>query len=190
MSETGPLVIGYGNALRGDDGVGQEVAQALWAQRSSVPALAGATIKWAHQLAPEMALDISRAAMVVFIDAAADGRPAGSVSVRALGGSEDRAAPERAVGASCWEDIGPESLLALASALYGWSPTALLVTVSIRDPGLGFGLSRAAEGAVRVAASAVVSAVSQPPGRGRARALAGSGCMPDGPLSVGAPDGA
>jgi len=188
MSQNGLLVIGYGNPLRGDDGVGQQVAEALWAQRSSAPELAGATIKWAHQLAPEMALDISRASMVVFIDAASDGRPAGSVSVRPLGGSHDQAGLPRSGGASCWEDMGPESLLALASALYGWSPTAVLVTISIRDFALGFGLSRAAERAVPVAASAVLSAVSQK--LGRSCALAGAGYTSSAAQSAGAPGGA
>ena len=58
---SGPIwIVGYGNPLRGDDGVGQEVATALLRQKNSGGGLASATIICAHQLLPEMALDISR----------------------------------------------------------------------------------------------------------------------------------
>ena len=54
------FVVGYGNPLRGDDGVGQEVAQVLARQRHHLPALAGTDVMSTHQLVPEMALDLSR----------------------------------------------------------------------------------------------------------------------------------
>ena len=83
---SGPIwIVGYGNPLRGDDGVGQEVATALLRQKNSAGGLASATIICAHQLLPEMALDISRSRFAVFIDAAHDGRPGGSVSLQLLG---------------------------------------------------------------------------------------------------------
>jgi len=179
------LVIGYGNPLRGDDGVGQQVAEALWGQRSSAPELAGATVQWAHQLAPEMALDVSRSTLVVFIDAAADGRPAGTVSVRRLGDPTSWKAAEGPVPAGCWQEMSPEAVLALASALYGWCPPAFLVSVSTQSTAVGFGLSRAARSAVPVAAAAARLRISQERGRHlpSAAAFTGTGAPTAGGLA-------
>ena len=77
MNQAGVLVVGYGNPLRSDDGVGWRAAQLL----ATDPRLAGARVLARHQLVPELALDVSRAPLVVLVDAAADGDP-GSVSLR------------------------------------------------------------------------------------------------------------
>ena len=61
----GALVVGYGNVLRSDDGVGWQVADIL----TDDARLAGATILRCHQLTPELALDVSRASVVVLVDA-------------------------------------------------------------------------------------------------------------------------
>ena len=90
------LVIGYGNTLRGDDGVGPRVAEAVAAM-----ALPGVRTLGCHQLAPEHAEAISRADRVVFVDAAVDA--AKKVQFRRLepnGASQLMAhAPTRA---PCW----------------------------------------------------------------------------------------
>ena len=72
----GVLVVGYGNPLRGDDGVGWRVAERLAADQR----LDGAAVLQRHQLTPELALDISAVSLVVFIDASRD-LPPGSVDV-------------------------------------------------------------------------------------------------------------
>ena len=59
------LIIGYGNPLRGDDGVGWEVASRLAA---TIPEEA-AHIMTVHQLTPELAESVSEAELVIFIDA-------------------------------------------------------------------------------------------------------------------------
>ena len=64
---TGLLVIGYGNTLRGDDGVGPKVAEAVEALQ-----LPGVRTLVCQQLSPEHAEPISRARVVVFVDAAVD----------------------------------------------------------------------------------------------------------------------
>jgi len=74
-----PLVVGYGNTLRGDDGVGPRVAELLAAD----PRLAGAVVLARHQLTPELAADIAEAALVVFIDASENGKP-GEISIRRI----------------------------------------------------------------------------------------------------------
>ena len=61
----GVLVIGYGNALRTDDGIGWHVAERL----ADDARLDGVMVIQRHQLTPELALDISRADLVVLIDA-------------------------------------------------------------------------------------------------------------------------
>ena len=64
------LVIGYGNALRGDDGAGY-IAAELLRERIQNPAVEVFSL---HQLAPELMEPISRARQVIFLDAAIMGR--------------------------------------------------------------------------------------------------------------------
>ena len=64
------LVIGCGNPLRGDDGLGWRAAAAL---RPCPPP--GTTIITCHQLLPELAELLSRAALVILIDASAADPP-------------------------------------------------------------------------------------------------------------------
>jgi Ni,Fe-hydrogenase maturation factor len=58
------LVIGYGNTLRGDDGVGPRVAEAI--EKLNLP---GVRTLVCQQLSPEYADPVSRAHTVVFVDA-------------------------------------------------------------------------------------------------------------------------
>jgi hydrogenase maturation protease len=58
------LVIGYGNTLRGDDGVGPRVAEAI--EKLNLP---GVRTLICQQLSPEHADPVSRAHTVVFVDA-------------------------------------------------------------------------------------------------------------------------
>src|SRR5215471_13501794 len=64
------LVIACGNPLRCDDGVAWHAADRL---RSRLPSTA--QIMCVHQLTPELAEDISRADLVVFLDASKQGQP-------------------------------------------------------------------------------------------------------------------
>ncbi len=61
------LVIGYGNDLRSDDGAGRAVADAL-AERN----LLGVEVRSMSQLTPELTLEITGRATVVFVDADVD----------------------------------------------------------------------------------------------------------------------
>jgi len=129
------LVIGYGNELRRDDGVGLCVARQIaeW-NTSGVRALA------VHQLTPELANDIARAERVVFIDAAVG---AADMRVRRIG------------PAGCGRTVNhvssPQELLALSAALYGTRPAAWLIAVPVHDLGFGWGFSlEAREGMTQV----------------------------------------
>src|SRR6516162_7751336 len=65
--EADVLVIGYGNTLRGDDGVGPRVAEAIGNLR-----LPGVRALICPLLTPELADPISRVEKVIFVDAAVD----------------------------------------------------------------------------------------------------------------------
>jgi hydrogenase maturation protease len=114
LMEASPLVIGYGNTLRGDDGIGVIAAQEL------AILLPDVHVELTQQLMPELMEPISRAAKVVFIDAALDGIP-GTVTYQLV-------SPDRDVLFT--HTISPSGLLAGAKALYGTAPSAFLITVT------------------------------------------------------------
>jgi hydrogenase maturation protease len=107
------LVIGCGNCLRGDDGVGVVVAQQL--SEAGWEAIA------CHQLTLELAEPISRAAFVAFVDACVD-VPHGMVRTQMV--------EPLAASANLWtHQVDPALLLALARDWYGQAPPAVLVGV-------------------------------------------------------------
>ncbi|NDJ87250.1 MAG: hydrogenase maturation protease [Chloroflexi bacterium] len=125
------LVIGYGNVLRTDDGIGPAVAACV-AQRC---AAADVEVLSLHQLLPELAEPISQARQVVFIDASIDGVPGTIACWRLLPGPETEAAGPLV------HHLDPQRLLELAQLLYGHAPAAALVSVVGQDFSLGEGLS-------------------------------------------------
>jgi hydrogenase maturation protease len=141
------LVVGYGNPLRSDDGIGWVIAGRLAAD----PRFAGTDVLQRHQLTPELALDISRADLVVLVDARS-GPPAGSVSI-------ERVNPAGATGATWSHHLGPASLVALARELYGHAATVQVVSVGIGSLEVGEGLSPAVEAAVELAMDTIAELV-------------------------------
>ncbi len=133
----GVLVIGYGNRLRGDDGLGWHAAALLAAD----PRLAGAEVLARHQLTPELAEEVSRAALVVLVDARADGGPPGVVMVR-------RVAPAPSARPALSHRLDPAALVELAGALYGSAPPVFLVSAGVAACELGERLSPALERAL------------------------------------------
>ncbi len=95
----GVLVIGYGNALRSDDGVGWHAAALL----ADDPRLAGIDVLALHQLSPELALDMSRASLVILVDAGVDDPP-GTIAVLRPAAAGDAAGADP--GAGCGPDVG------------------------------------------------------------------------------------
>lgn len=123
------LVVGYGNPLRGDDGLGWHAAAALAAD----PRLADTDVVTRHQLTPELAEDIATARLAVLIDASLGDTP-GCVSIREV-------AP--APGPSWSHHLRPEDVVGLAHALFGAAPQVFLVTVTGAHFGYGEQLSPA-----------------------------------------------
>jgi hydrogenase maturation protease len=104
-------------------------------------------LRHAHQLAPEMAECVSRAAGVVFVDARRDGAP-GEVRCEPV-------AP--AAGANpLAHSVSPQTLLLYAESLFGRAPQAAVVSVTGERFGLGEGLSPVARRSVPRAVRAVV----------------------------------
>jgi hydrogenase maturation protease len=123
------VVIGYGNALRADDGVGPRVAMATstW----GLPGLASLAV---YQLTPELAEPLSTADLAILVDARLGGGRA--VEVLPLEPSQP--------GGMSGHVSDPRSLLALTLAIYGRRPRAYLVSVPAADFSLGEGLSETA----------------------------------------------
>jgi hydrogenase maturation protease len=129
------VVAGYGNPLRGDDGVGWTVAEAVADRWAADP---GVRVLFGVQPLPEWAADLAEAEVACFVDARpADGRD--PVRVEPLGAPADGCGGAHATGAA--------DLLALARALYGRAPVCYLVSVAGHDFRHREGLSPAAAAA-------------------------------------------
>lgn len=116
------LIIGYGNPLRGDDGIGWHAAHLL---ESRYPT---AQVRVCHQLTPELAEPISEAERVIFIDASAVG-DVGTYDLQPI--------LPIAEGTTLSHIVSPATLLTLTQGLYGTLPESLLVSV----PGASFDYS-------------------------------------------------
>jgi hydrogenase maturation protease len=110
------LIIGYGNPLRSDDALGQEVTRILQQRLKG----SNVQMQMAYQLTPELAASISHARLVVFIDARIGGKP-GEIICEAV---------ERQPNAGAFtHNVTPESLLSAAHALYGALPVGVLISI-------------------------------------------------------------
>jgi hydrogenase maturation protease len=119
------LVIGYGNTLRGDDGIGPAVAADVAAL-----GLSGVRVIVTHQLTPELAANLADARLAVFIDAATGGESVTGVQIEAA-----------EAGAVLTHVGDPREPLALCVAVYRRCPEAWLVTAAGADFDLHDGLS-------------------------------------------------
>ena len=124
------LVIGYGNELRSDDGVGPKIAAAIAAK--NVPGIRAIAC---HQLTPELADPVSKAAGVVFVDAAIG--VGAEVSLRQIAPAE--------MSQAMTHVTDPKSLLGLARDVFGRFPPAWWLRVPVENMGFGEQLSPLAE---------------------------------------------
>jgi hydrogenase maturation protease len=120
------LVIGYGNELRRDDGVGPKVAAAVAAWN-----LPGVKTMICHQLTPELAAPIASAERVVFVDASVG--EADSVLMQDLAPNQSLQIISHAAD--------PRSLLALTKQTFGCSPPASWLSIPVQDLDFGDELS-------------------------------------------------
>jgi hydrogenase maturation protease len=124
------LVLGYGNELRGDDGLGPFVAQSL--AEANLP---GVRVLTAVQLLPEWAADLAEAQSAVFVDASLESSER-EVTLRPL--------PAQNTMDWCTHRADPRALLALTQAIYERTPQAWWLTVPGRHFEFGGGLSSVA----------------------------------------------
>ena len=151
------LIIGYGNPLRGDDGLGVRAAALL----AEAPWSEGARpeILCCHQLTPELAEPVSLAARVIFIDASCDNSP-GTLTCRPV-------APD-SYAAALTHFAGPAALLACAEQWYGRRPEAVLYSISGQDFGPGEELSPVVAAALPALIQRVFAASAPIPQRAEA----------------------
>jgi hydrogenase maturation protease len=127
-------VIGYGNPLRGDDGVGYFVAERLARRFAAAGPERDLEVLALHQLTPEVAEALINSELVVFVDADCR-QPPGRLSCEVVSRRLPRPAPTT-------HHLDPAGLLAFARALDPASPRqALLLTVGGESFGHGEGFS-------------------------------------------------
>jgi hydrogenase maturation protease len=121
------LVLGYGNELRTDDGVGAVVARIVqeWA-------LPGVDCHVCQQLTPELADSVTGYHRVIFVDAI----PAGSCPRPRITKLQPASSPDLRT-----HSADPGAILALAQMLYQRCPEAWLVAVPAFSFDFGLGLS-------------------------------------------------
>ncbi|QQE63601.1 hypothetical protein GFS31_02680 [Leptolyngbya sp. BL0902] len=132
------LVIGYGNTLRGDDGVGYRVAEAIetwdWANVEAYPC---------HQLTPDLAALLAEQDRVFFVDASQPQNPPSPLVLTRL--DLKTAASPTFTG----HHSTPMDLLILTQQLYGQSPLAYTLLLPTWAMGYGEDLSPIAERGMR-----------------------------------------
>ena len=109
------LVIGIGNRLRGDDGIGPSIVEGL-------PAQTGVTCRVVHQLTPELVMQLAEVDRVLFVDAAISGEAPRIEAVCPR--------PHSGLGHA----MTPAALMDLARTICHKTPKAWLLTV----PGIDF----------------------------------------------------
>src|SRR6266498_1099129 len=138
------LIIGYGNPLRSDDGVGWAIAEGI-AHKGG-----GITVLTCHALAPELTPAIAEATAVIFVDAR-------------LGGKPGRVQSEPVVSGTSTAVLGhtesPATMIGLTEILYQRRVPAYAVSVDAADFRFGTGLSPAVAAAVPAAIETISNLV-------------------------------
>ncbi len=110
------LILGYGNSLRSDDGLGWHVAVELFRANVSREV----QVIPCHQLTPDLAETATSAELVIFIDCSRKGIP-GELRCEEI---FSQSGP-----ASFTHHLSPAALLALAAELFGVCPKSYLFTI-------------------------------------------------------------
>jgi hydrogenase maturation protease len=135
------LVLGWGNRSRGDDALAPLLLDAL-ARAMSPAQAARVELLEAHQLSPELALDLAWRECVLLVDA--DRAAVAPFVVKRL-------APERDASPAS-HTLSPQSLLAVYATLHGReAPPTLLLGLAAQHFGLGEPLSATAADALPAA---------------------------------------
>lgn len=142
-------IIGYGNPLREDDGLGWEIA---WSLEDQWPE-SDVRVLTRHQLMPELAEDAAHSSLTVFIDISLEGTP-GELTVRDV----EVEAPD---AGAFTHTVTPGGLLGLARETYGQVGRGVLVTVVGQCFGYGTKLSGPVAQALETVRERVTALVEQ-----------------------------
>ena len=142
------LVIGYGNPLCGDDGVGPAVVERVAAE----PTSSRVDVRVLHQLTPELARDVAMSSLTVLVDAET-GAAAGEIVVA-------RVDPHAAAAPAWSHHVDPAGLAGLALELFGRTPPVFTVGVGVASTTVGDGMSPVVAAAVPKVADAVRAIVA------------------------------
>jgi hydrogenase maturation protease len=140
------LVIGYGNGLRSDDGVGLEVAARLETRRFK-----DVEVRAVGQLQLEWAAEWANYDRVILIDADVDGA---SVTLERVWPVE--AGVSAAVTDLVTHHVNPETLVRLTRELYGTAPEVFLCRIRGKSFEFGEELTPAVRGAAESAVEQIV----------------------------------
>ena len=127
------LIIGYGNNLRSDDGVGRYLAEII--DQQQLPLVKTLSV---HQLTPELVLEIAESQAVIFIDAIAS--LTGEITLQSLEASQDKT--------RLGHTSNPEQLLSLCQNLYNKLPPAWLLTLPTQSFEFGETFSELTQNAI------------------------------------------
>ncbi len=145
-----PLVVGVGNRVRRDDGVGPEVADRVRAARPDL-----AVVELSGDASTMIELWAGRD--VVVVDAVRTGAPVGTCHRWRLGAEGwDRPLPPSRLSSHL---IGVREAIDLATALDRLPPVLVVVGVEVVDLGVGPGLSDPVAAAVDAAVELVLESV-------------------------------
>jgi len=139
------LVIGYGNQMRRDDGVGPRVAEAI--EELNLP---GVRTLVCQLLSPEYADPIARVRKVIFVDAAVD-KTDGVLFRKLVPGETSQLMAHAA---------DPRTMLALARDVFGHVPEAWWLTIPAIYLGFGTDYSPEAEAGFRTAVEEIKKLVA------------------------------
>ena len=159
------LVVGYGNSLRRDDGVGPRVAEAI-----EVLQLPGVRTLVCQLLTPEFADPIARARRVIFVDAEMVSGSGFKVQSSGIPNPEPSTLNAELIR---WRKLepgetsqlmahaaDPRTLLALARDVFGRAPEAWWLTIPAIHLGFGTDYSPEAEAGFHAAVAQITELVS------------------------------
>ena len=152
MSQVQYLVIGYGNTLRGDDGAGFAIAEAVEAwnlsQVRSLPI---------HQLTIDLAADISEVEVVIFVDAAMPSELENSTAAMTV-----RSISPVVNTADLGHAVTPQALLAIAQSIYHSMPQAYWVLIPAENFDFSEEFSTTTETSIQLALDKIKEIISPP----------------------------
>ncbi|MBN8215245.1 MAG: hydrogenase maturation protease [Spirochaetes bacterium] len=144
MSDEKILILGYGNEMRGDDGVGPLVAQLLEKTLEGMPV----GVRQAQMLLPEFIVDFSQVEKLVLVDATVNVAPGEWTRKPIVAVASADGSPLPSVG----HFLSPESVLGSVRALFDREPETWLYTIGVAEMAIGFQLSPRSRAAAELVA--------------------------------------